>query len=132
MALYNYAAQHDDELTFAKASVINVLDRSDSDWWKGELNGVCGVFPVNYVAPLAEAFQGAAGGAAAAAGGSDGAGSCKYRYLYIKCCSCKPGRKRKWALVIYMHRPMLDTCRYFLSWSSLYHLSTDRCVLLLA
>ena len=56
VALYNYAAQHDDELTFAKASVINVLDKSDPDWWKGEVNGSTGVFPVNYVAPLSEAF----------------------------------------------------------------------------
>ena len=56
VALYNYAAQHDDELTFAKASVINVLDKSDPDWWRGEVNGTVGVFPVNYVAPLAERF----------------------------------------------------------------------------
>ena len=59
VALYNYAAQHDDELTFAKASVINVLEKQDSDWWKGELNGLTGMFPVNYVAPLAEAFPAA-------------------------------------------------------------------------
>ena len=66
VALYNYAAQHDDELTFAKASVINVLEKQDSDWWKGELNGLTGMFPVNYVAPLAEAFPAATAAATAA------------------------------------------------------------------
>lgn len=52
MALYNYKAQHEDELTFSKASVINVLVKDDPDWWKGELNGTVGMFPSNYVQPL--------------------------------------------------------------------------------
>ena len=76
VALYNYAAQHDDELTFAKASVINVLEKQDSDWWKGELNGLTGMFPVNYVAPLAEAFPAAAAAAATESQACESSASC--------------------------------------------------------
>ena len=52
VALYNCQAQHEDELTFAKGSVINVLNKDDPNWWNGEQNGVTGMFPSNYVSPL--------------------------------------------------------------------------------
>ena len=55
VALYNYQAQNDDELTFAKNSVINVIENKDPDWWKGECNGVTGLFPSNYVTALSQA-----------------------------------------------------------------------------
>ena len=55
MALFNYTSQNEDELTFLKGSVLNVIDKEDKDWWKGELNGTTGVFPSNYVVPLSEA-----------------------------------------------------------------------------
>ena len=55
MALYSYSAQNQDELTFHKNSIINVLSKDDADWWKGEVNGVTGMFPSNYVQPLSEA-----------------------------------------------------------------------------
>ena len=56
IALYPYAAQNTDELTFDKGSVINVTNKDDADWWKGEQNGVTGMFPSNYVSPLNEAL----------------------------------------------------------------------------
>lgn len=52
IALYPYEAQNDDELTFHKDAVINVLSKEDASWWKGEVNGQVGVFPMNYVGPL--------------------------------------------------------------------------------
>ncbi|XP_074658567.1 intersectin-1-like isoform X3 [Tubulanus polymorphus] len=55
VALYSYSAQHDDELSFQKGSVLSVLDKEDPDWWKGEVNGTTGMFPSNYVKPLSEA-----------------------------------------------------------------------------
>ena len=55
VAMYNYAGQHDDELSFAKGSVINVINKDDPDWWKGEVNGSEGMFPSNYVTPLSDA-----------------------------------------------------------------------------
>lgn len=54
IALYPYEAQNDDELTFHKDAVINVLSKEDASWWKGEVNGQVGVFPMNYVGPLTD------------------------------------------------------------------------------
>uniref|UniRef100_H3AP46 Intersectin 1 (SH3 domain protein) n=1 Tax=Latimeria chalumnae TaxID=7897 RepID=H3AP46_LATCH len=49
IGMYDYMAQNDDELAFAKGQIINVLNKDDPDWWKGELNGLTGLFPSNYV-----------------------------------------------------------------------------------
>lgn len=54
IAMYPYTAQNDDELTFQKDAVISVINKDDADWWKGELNGVQGVFPSNYVQSVSE------------------------------------------------------------------------------
>ncbi|XP_067673962.1 intersectin-1-like isoform X2 [Haliotis asinina] len=51
IALYPYAAQNADELTFQKEDVITVLNKDNPDWWQGDLNGKTGVFPANYVTP---------------------------------------------------------------------------------
>eukprot|EP00795_Rhopilema_esculentum_P017568 gene17568-9199_t len=53
LALFSYTAQNEDELTFYKGSVINVISK-ESDWWKGELNGQVGMFPYNYVQLLSD------------------------------------------------------------------------------
>ncbi|XP_076754423.1 dynamin associated protein 160 isoform X3 [Xylocopa sonorina] len=52
MALYPYQAQNEDELSFEKGDVITVIAKDEQQWWKGELNGVSGVFPSNYVSPM--------------------------------------------------------------------------------
>ncbi|XP_050466671.1 intersectin-1 isoform X3 [Cataglyphis hispanica] len=52
MALYPYQAQNEDELSFEKGDVISVLAKEETAWWRGELNGVSGVFPSNYVSPM--------------------------------------------------------------------------------
>ncbi|XP_053171996.1 intersectin-2b isoform X2 [Scomber japonicus] len=49
IAIYDYTAANEDEMSFSKGQLINVLDKNDPDWWKGELNGVTGLFPTNYV-----------------------------------------------------------------------------------
>lgn len=49
IAIYDYNAANEDELSFSKSQIINVLDKSNPDWWKGELNGVTGLIPTNYV-----------------------------------------------------------------------------------
>ena len=51
--MFPYTAQNADELTFYKGSVINVLSK-DGEWWKGEMNGLTGMFPSNYVQPLSD------------------------------------------------------------------------------
>ena len=52
LALYSYTADNSDELTFHKGSVIAILSKEDSDWWKGDLNGQIGLVPANYVQEL--------------------------------------------------------------------------------
>ncbi|XP_008298692.1 intersectin-2b isoform X1 [Stegastes partitus] len=49
IAIYDYTAANQDEMSFSKGQLINVLDKNNPDWWKGELNGVTGLFPINYV-----------------------------------------------------------------------------------
>jgi hypothetical protein len=46
---YNYKSQQPDELSLVKGAKIRVLEKSDDGWWKGELDGVIGWFPSNYV-----------------------------------------------------------------------------------
>uniref|UniRef100_UPI00398F2A0C intersectin-2-like isoform X4 n=1 Tax=Pristiophorus japonicus TaxID=55135 RepID=UPI00398F2A0C len=49
IAIYDYTAANEDELSFSKGQLINVLNKDDPDWWQGELNGMNGLFPSNYV-----------------------------------------------------------------------------------
>ncbi|KAM8931796.1 intersectin-2 isoform 4-T5 [Lycaon pictus] len=49
IAMYDYAANNEDELNFSKGQLINVLNKDDPDWWQGEINGLTGLFPSNYV-----------------------------------------------------------------------------------
>lgn len=49
-ALYPFTGQDSTELNFAAGDVIQ-LTRAEpgSEWWEGELNGVRGLLPCNYV-----------------------------------------------------------------------------------
>ncbi|XP_053445110.1 intersectin-2 isoform X3 [Nycticebus coucang] len=49
IAMYDYTANNEDELNFSKGQLINVMNKDDPDWWQGEINGVTGLFPSNYV-----------------------------------------------------------------------------------
>lgn len=49
IAMYDYIANNEDELNFSKGQLINVMSKDDPDWWQGEINGVTGLFPSNYV-----------------------------------------------------------------------------------
>lgn len=53
-ALYDFAPTEEGELAFAKGDVIRVLDSVYEHWWRGELRGEAGIFPVNYVEVLPE------------------------------------------------------------------------------
>ncbi|KAL4900200.1 hypothetical protein BDW74DRAFT_103012 [Aspergillus multicolor] len=50
-ALYDFGGQGAGDLVFREGDRIRVLKRTDStdDWWEGELHGVKGSFPANYV-----------------------------------------------------------------------------------
>lgn len=51
IAIYDYMADKEDELSFSENSVIYVLKKNDDGWYEGVLNGQTGLFPGNYVEP---------------------------------------------------------------------------------
>jgi len=53
-ALYDFVPTESGELGFSRGDVITVLDSVYKDWWRGELHGKTGIFPVNYVDKLPE------------------------------------------------------------------------------
>ena len=48
-AIYDYAADKDDELSFNESATIYVLKKNDDGWWEGVMDGITGLFPGNYV-----------------------------------------------------------------------------------
>jgi signal transducing adaptor molecule len=47
--LHTFEATEAGELSFEKGDIIKVVDRNYKDWWRGQLKGRTGIFPVNYV-----------------------------------------------------------------------------------
>jgi signal transducing adaptor molecule len=48
-ALHAFEPTEAGELAFEKGEIIKVVDRGYKDWWRGQLKGRTGIFPVNYV-----------------------------------------------------------------------------------
>lgn len=48
-ALHTFEPTEPGELGFEKGDIIKVVDRGYKDWWRGQLKGRTGIFPVNYV-----------------------------------------------------------------------------------
>lgn len=53
-AIFDFDAQGCDELGIRKGDIIKVTQKVDDSWWRGELNGQEGMFPVTYVERLSE------------------------------------------------------------------------------
>jgi len=53
-ALHTFEPSEAGELAFEKGDIIKVVDRGYKDWWRGQLKGRTGIFPVNYVESLPE------------------------------------------------------------------------------
>ncbi|XP_038862555.1 abl interactor 2-like, partial [Salvelinus namaycush] len=49
VAIYDYAADKEDELSFNEGCIIYVIKKNDDDWYEGTMNGTSGLFPGNYV-----------------------------------------------------------------------------------
>lgn len=48
-ALHTFEPTVAGELAFEKGDIIKVTDRAYDNWWRGQLRGRTGIFPVNYV-----------------------------------------------------------------------------------
>jgi len=54
IALYDYEAQGEDELSLKKGEIVEVLSKDakisgDEGWWTGKIGDKAGIFPANYV-----------------------------------------------------------------------------------
>ncbi|XP_067297170.1 rho guanine nucleotide exchange factor 7b isoform X1 [Pseudorasbora parva] len=48
-ARFNFQQTNEDELSFSKGDIIQVMRQEDGGWWEGSFNGKTGWFPSNYV-----------------------------------------------------------------------------------
>lgn len=51
-ALYDFEPQEEGELAFRKGDIIRVVNSAYEGWWKGELEGRVGIFPLTYIVRL--------------------------------------------------------------------------------
>lgn len=51
IAMYPYAAQNPDELSFSKNAIVQIISKDEPEWWRGRniSTSMVGLFPVNYV-----------------------------------------------------------------------------------
>ncbi|TKA37775.1 hypothetical protein B0A54_09777 [Friedmanniomyces endolithicus] len=63
-ALYDFHATEEGELSFRKGDTIVVTESNYKDWWKGNLHGQTGIFPVNHVEKLGDFAEGESAAAA--------------------------------------------------------------------
>lgn len=55
-ALHTFEPTEPGELAFEKGDIIKVVDRNYKDWWRGQLKGRTGIFPVNYVVRISISY----------------------------------------------------------------------------
>lgn len=49
IAQYDFKATRDDELSIQSGDNINIIEKRNDGWWKGELRSTIGLFPSTYV-----------------------------------------------------------------------------------
>ena len=49
VVVYEYTAQLPDELSLKVGDVITKVEKMEGGWWRGDLAGVRGMFPDNFV-----------------------------------------------------------------------------------
>ncbi|XP_062312780.1 abl interactor 2a isoform X9 [Osmerus eperlanus] len=49
VAIYDYARDKEDELSFQEGAIIYVIKKNDDGWYEGTMNNTTGLFPGNYV-----------------------------------------------------------------------------------
>jgi len=51
-ALANFKAENEDEVSFKKGDIVEVVEEEDTGWWTVEINGKTGAVPGNYFMKL--------------------------------------------------------------------------------
>lgn len=49
IAIYDYSAQQDGDLSFKKGELVWVISEEQDGWWEGTAHGIKGTFPGTYV-----------------------------------------------------------------------------------
>lgn len=49
VAIYDYTADKEDELSFQEGAIIYVIKKNEDGWFEGVMNATTGLFPGNYV-----------------------------------------------------------------------------------
>ena len=49
VVVYEYSAQLPDELSLKVGDVVTKVEKMEGGWWRGDLAGVRGMFPDNFV-----------------------------------------------------------------------------------
>lgn len=49
VAVYDYTADKEDELSFQEGAIIYVVKKNEDGWFEGVINATTGLFPGNYV-----------------------------------------------------------------------------------
>lgn len=49
VAIYDYTADKEDELSFQEGAIIYVIKKNEDGWFEGVMNSTTGLFPGNYV-----------------------------------------------------------------------------------
>jgi len=49
VAIYDYARDKEDELSFQEGAIIYVIKKNDDGWYEGVMHETTGLFPGNYV-----------------------------------------------------------------------------------
>lgn len=53
-AIYDYTAPDENELSFRKSDILEVIDRQESGWWDSMLGDFRGWIPSNYVVNISD------------------------------------------------------------------------------
>lgn len=48
-AIYSYATENADELSFAEGDTVVIVEQDDGDWWKAEQDGMVFLVPAGYL-----------------------------------------------------------------------------------
>ena len=54
IGLWDFKGECESDLSFRKGDIVTIIRKYDNGWWEGELNGVIGDFPYNFVEVISQ------------------------------------------------------------------------------